>query len=85
MGSQEEVYHGELCSGAVTIQKTNAYEERETYSKEDIQSLFTHLKLDPKEPQEYWIPLIAFYEGCDLRKFVSCIWPTSLRCMPYPA
>jgi len=48
--------------------RSNAYEERETYSKDDIQRLFSHLKHDPKEPQEYWIPLIALYEGMRLEE-----------------
>ena len=56
------------AEGLSLSNKTNAYEERETYSKEDIQKLLAHLKLNSKEPQEYWIPLIALYEGMRLEE-----------------
>jgi integrase len=56
------------AEGLSFSKKTNAYEEREAYSKEDIQRLFTHLKFNEASPQEYWIPLIALYEGMRLEE-----------------
>jgi len=60
--------------GLLLTIKTNASEEREIYSPEDIQRIQRKLPQVPSEPEKYWIPMIAMYSGlrldeiCQLQK-----------------
>lgn len=52
--------------GLLLTIKTNASEEREIYSPEDIQRIQGRLPKDSSEPEKYWIPMIAMYSGLRL-------------------
>ena len=60
--------------GLLLTIKTNASEEREVYSSEDVQRIQRKLPRDPSELEKYWIPMIAMYSGlrldeiCQLQK-----------------
>ena len=60
--------------GLLLTIKTNASEEREVYSPEDIQRIQKLLPRDSSEPEKYWIPMIAMHSGlrldeiCQLQK-----------------
>ena len=64
--------HGYLAANyaeGLTLPKSKrADQEREAYSEKDIQNLIANLTLVPKQPERYWIPLIALYEGMRLEE-----------------
>lgn len=56
------------AEGLTLPKSKRADQEREAYSEADIKKLLTNLKHDPKNPERYWIPLIALYQGMRLEE-----------------
>ena len=53
----------------IVTKKKKASEEKDPYSKDDIEKLITSpafAKVDKERPERFWIPLIALYSGCRL-------------------